>query len=101
MIMKVYNHTNCMKGFNSGWTGTMNKRPSLYVILEGFLNKESWSQQIMREDSLAVGGNSTTLNSSRHKAVAQKRLDLKALCEDFHNMLPATYLDSLVKFFGD
>ncbi len=79
----------------------MNKWPSLYVILEGFLNKESWSQQIMREDSLAVGGNSTTLNSSRHKAAVQKRLDLKALCEDFYNMLPATYLDSLVKFFGD
>jgi hypothetical protein len=55
----------------------------------------------MREDCLAVGGHSTTLNSSRHKAAVQKRLDLKAQCEDFHNMLPATYLDSLVKFFGD
>jgi hypothetical protein len=90
-----------MSGFNSGWTGTMNKRPSLFVILEGFLNKESWSQQILREDSVAVGGNSISLNTSRHKASVQKRLDLKALCEDYYTMQPATYLDSLVKFFND
>ncbi len=37
--------------------GSMNKRVSLFVVLEGFLNKESWSQQILREDSMAVGGN--------------------------------------------
>jgi hypothetical protein len=79
----------------------MNKRPSLYVVLEGFLNKESWAEQILREDVVAVGGNSTELNSSRHKANAQRRTDLKALCENFHAMMPATYMDSLVSLFND
>jgi hypothetical protein len=50
---------------------------------------------------VAVGGNSLSFNTSRHKASVQKRLDLKALCEDYHTMQPATYLDSLVKFFSD
>jgi hypothetical protein len=79
----------------------MNKRPSLYVVLEGFLNKESWAQQVQREDAVAVGGNRTVLNSSRHKASVQRRMDLKALCENFHTMMPATYMDSLVSFLSD
>jgi hypothetical protein len=79
----------------------MNKRPSLYVLLEGFLNKESWAQQILREDAVAVGGNITVLNSSRHKASVQRRMDLKASCENFHTMMPATYMDSLVNFLSD
>ncbi len=38
---------NCCEGINSSWMGSMNKRASLFVVLEGFLNKESWSQQIL------------------------------------------------------
>ncbi len=53
-------------GFNSGWSGTMNRRSSLYMVLEGFLNNESWAEQILREDVVAVGSNSTELNSSWH-----------------------------------
>jgi hypothetical protein len=64
----------------------MNKRPLLYVVLEGFLNKESWAQQILREDAVAVGGNNTVLNSSRHKASVQRRIDLKALCENVYQL---------------
>jgi hypothetical protein len=79
----------------------MNKWPSLYVVLEGFLNKESWAEQNIRESTLAVGGPNTDLNSSRNKAAYQRRLDLKALCEDFHNMQASTYMDSIVKFFND
>jgi hypothetical protein len=48
---------NTCDGFNSSWVGTMNKRASLFVVLEGFLNKESWSQEILREYSMVVGSN--------------------------------------------
>jgi hypothetical protein len=90
---------NSCEGFNSSWTGSMNKRDSLFVVLEGFLNKESWSQQILREDSMAVGGNKMEGNTSRALASVQRRLDLQALVQDFDTMMPRTYLDSIVKFF--
>jgi hypothetical protein len=70
------------------------------VVLEGFLNKENWVEQMLREDVVAVGGNSTVLNSTWHKAFVQRRMDPKALCESFHTMMPATFMDSLVTFFS-
>ncbi len=90
---------NSCEGFNSSWTGTMNKRASLFVVLEGFLNKESRSQQILREDSMAVGGNKIEGNTSRALASVQRRLDLQALVKDFDTMMPITYLNSIMKFF--
>jgi hypothetical protein len=84
---------NSCEGFNSSWTGSMNKRASLFVVLEG------WSQQILREDSMAVGGNKMEGNTSRALASVQRRLDLQALVQDFDTMMPRTYLDSTVKFF--
>ncbi len=79
----------------------MNKRPSLYVVLEAFLNRESWAEQSLREASLATGGSCMDSNTSRSLAALQRRQDLKALCEDFYNMQPATYMDSIVKFFNE
>jgi hypothetical protein len=61
----------------------MNKRPSLYLVLEGFLNRESWAEQSLREASLATGGSSVDNNTSRSMTAHQRRQDLKALCEDF------------------
>jgi hypothetical protein len=92
---------NCCEGFNHGWTTTMNKRPSLFLVLEGFLNKESWSQQILREDSLAVGGNNIDANKSRKLAAVNRRQDLQALVRDYHKMMPHIFLDSIVKFFSN
>jgi hypothetical protein len=79
----------------------MNKRPSLFVVPEGFLNKESWLHTVLLEDSMAVGGNRTDLNKSRALSSVQRRLDLQALVQDFDNMMPATYLDSIIKFFAN
>jgi hypothetical protein len=69
----------------------MNKRPSLIVVLEGFLNKKSWSHTVLLEDSMAMGGNRTDLNKSRALSSVQRRLDLQALVQDFDNMIPAKY----------
>ncbi len=79
----------------------MNKRPSLFVVLEGFLNMESWSHTVLLEDSMAVGGNRTDLNKSRELSSVQRRLDLQALVQGFDSMMPATFLDSIVKFFAN
>jgi hypothetical protein len=92
---------NTCEGFNSGWTGTMNKRLSLFVVLEGFLNKKSWSHTVLLEDSMAVGGNRTDLNKSRALSSVQRRLDLQALVQDIDSMMSATFLDSIVKFFAN
>jgi hypothetical protein len=39
--------------------------------------------------------------TSRSWAALQRRQDLKALCEDFYNMQPSTYMDTIVKFFNE
>jgi hypothetical protein len=89
------------EGFNSGWTVTMNKRLSLFFVLEGFLNKESWSHQILLEDSTAMGANYIDLNKSRALSSVQRRLDLQGLVQDLDTMMPGTFLDSIIKFFAN
>ncbi len=42
--------------------GTMKKRGPLFNVLEGFLNKESRSRQILSQDSMAVGPNKIELD---------------------------------------
>ncbi len=79
----------------------MDIRPSLYVVLEGFLNRESWAEQSLREASLATGGSCVDSITSRSLAALHRRQDLKALCEDFYNMQHSTYMDSIVKFFNE
>ncbi len=49
---------------------------------------------------MAVGGNRTDLNKSHALSSVQRRLDLQALVQDFDSMVPATFLDSIVKFFA-
>jgi hypothetical protein len=78
----------------------MKKRTFLYVVLEGFLNRESWAEQSLREASLAAGGSSVDNNTSRNIAAHQRRQDLKALCKDFYNKA-STYMASIVKVFNE
>jgi hypothetical protein len=68
----------------------MNKKASLFNVLEGFLNKESWPQQILCEDSMEVAGNKMEANKRRSLAI-QTRLDLMALVRDFDSMMPSTW----------
>jgi hypothetical protein len=51
----------------------MNKCPSLYVVLEGFLNRKSWAEQSLREASLASGGSSVDNNTNRSMAAHQRK----------------------------
>jgi hypothetical protein len=90
---------NRVEGFNSGWTASLSRQPSLYTVLEGFLQKEAWAETILREDAVAVGGNAMNDNRSRRLQAVQRRQDLKALCEAFHTMPLAIYMDSMIKFF--
>jgi hypothetical protein len=89
---------NRVEGFNSSWTASLSKQPSLCTALEGFLQKEAWAETILREDAVAVGGNAMNDNSRRLQAV-QRRQDLKTLCEAFHTMPLAIYTDSQIKLF--
>jgi hypothetical protein len=82
---------NTCEGYNSGWANTMNKKASLFNVLEGFLNKESWSQQILCEDSMEVAGNKMEANKRRSLEAIHMRLDLMALVRDFDSMMPSTW----------
>jgi hypothetical protein len=90
---------NRVEGFNSGWTASMSRQPTLYMVLEGFLQKEAWAETVLREDAVAVGGNAMLDNRSRRLHAVQRRQDLKALCEAFNTMPLPIYMDSLIKFF--
>jgi hypothetical protein len=63
---------NCCEGFNHDCIMTINRRSPLYLVLEGFLKREYRSQQILCQNSVAVGGNSIDANK-RHKLVAINR----------------------------
>jgi hypothetical protein len=51
----------------------MKKRPSLYGVLEGFLNRECWAEQSLRDASLASGGSSVDNNTNRSMAAHQRK----------------------------
>jgi hypothetical protein len=57
-----------------------------------YCTNESWSQQILLEDCMAVGANKTKLKKSRALAAVLRRLDLPALVRDFDTMMPSTLL---------
>jgi hypothetical protein len=69
----------------------------LYVVLDKFIHSESLAKKTLREESLAVGKDNQA-NHSRTLAAEQKRQDRKALCQDFENVEPSMYMDSLVCF---
>lgn len=88
---------NTCEGANSAWAASIGPQPSLYVVLDKFIHSESLAKKTLREESLAVGKDNQA-NHSRTLAAEQKRQDRKALCQDFENVEPSMYMDSLVCF---
>jgi len=68
---------NSCEGYHSGWTGSLSQRPTLYTVIEAFIQKDSWAEQILREDSVGVGGNALEATKSRSLQREQQRLDLQ------------------------
>ena len=86
--------------FNSSWTDSLTRRPSLYEVLGGFKRKEAVSELELREECLAVGVNSVTDNSSRNRRRSEQRPDLKKLCQSFEAMSARSYMDSIIPFLS-
>jgi hypothetical protein len=84
------------EGFNSSWTGSLPPRPSLYNVLDHFIQRDSWAEKTLQEESVAVGGNSLDKSTSRALHRQQRRLDLQAICKDFAAMPPTYYMERLV-----
>ncbi len=83
------------------YVNTMNHEQEGLIILEGFLNKASWSHQILWEDSIAAGANETDQSKRRAQVSVQRKPDLQALVREFDTMMTSTFLDSIVKFFAN
>ena len=79
-------YNNVVESFNSYWTDSLTRRPSLYEVLGGFKRKEAVSELELREECLAVGVNSVTDNSSRNRRRSEQRADLKKLCQSLEAM---------------
>lgn len=90
---------NRCEGFNSGWSRGLTNNPTLYHVLEGFIQQDSWAEKTLREDNMAMGGNAQGVNKNRHLKAVQTRLDLKALCLSWGKMSIKEYMDSLIRFF--
>ena len=46
---------NVVEKFNVTWTDTLERRPSIYNVLDSFRRKDSVAKQDLREECLAVG----------------------------------------------
>ena len=91
---------NVVESFNSSWTDSLMRRPSLYEVLGGFQRKEAVSELELREECLAVGVNSVTDNSSWNRRRSEQRADLKKLCQSFEAMSARSYMDSIIPFLS-
>jgi hypothetical protein len=88
-IKKINN--NCEgKGYNLAL-------PSLWV-LEGFLN---WEWESCAEQSIWKSVGWFWCGPKFQQKQATQQRDIKALCEDFYNMQPASFMASIVKLFND
>jgi hypothetical protein len=87
---------NFSESFNSVWTGILSRRPTLYTILEHIIQKDSWAEQVLREEAVAVGGNALEAAKSRSKQQEQRHLDLQVICVDVDNTTPTQYMERLV-----
>ena len=89
---------NAVESFNATWTDGMERRPSLYSVLDGFLRKEGLIEMELREECLDVGVNAIDKNKSRNQRNLNRRKDLKALCSNFSQMPIEMYMQSIVAF---
>ena len=86
---------NSVEGFNSSWCAGLPAHPSLFTVLQHFGERDSWSEQTVKEAYLATGGSSTR-NKSRDAIRDKRNKDLRSLCENFENMTPVGYLNAVV-----
>jgi hypothetical protein len=86
---------NSCEGFNSSWALSLPSHPSLFTILEHFVERDSWSEQIIREDGLAVGG-MRQHNRGRMAEQQKRKEDLRAICLNFGFMTPTSYMNTIV-----
>jgi MULE transposase domain len=92
---------NSSESFNSTWTSSLGRRPTLYTILEHFAQKDSWAEQILREDAVGVGGNALEASKNRSLQRVQRQLDLQAICRDVDNTSPDQYINRLIGVLRD
>ncbi len=76
----------------------MSRQPSLYTVLEGFLQKEIGTKTTIDEDVVAVGSTNMHHNRSLHQLAIQRKEDLKALCTSFHSLQLPDYMEQLINF---
>ena len=86
---------NFSESFNHSWTASLERRPSLFTIIQGFQRKVSRAEIIMREESLAVGVQGEK-SKSRTKHMEQKRLDLQTFVSNFDSHMLKDYMSSIV-----
>ena len=48
---------NISESFNNTWTGSLERRASLYNVIDAFKKRDSWSEVTYRENCLAVNVN--------------------------------------------
>jgi hypothetical protein len=92
---------NISESYNSSWTSSLSRRPTLYTILEHFALKDSWAEKILQEDCVAVGGNALENSKTRSLQRVQRALDLQAVCQDVENVTPAEYMKRLIGVLRD
>jgi hypothetical protein len=67
--------------------------------LEAFQDKESWAAQIVKENSLAVGGSRTgsaVAVAARNKSQLDRKLNLRSLAHQYYSIPRKEYMERVI-----
>ena len=91
---------NPCESFNASWAGTMERRPSLYDVLDAIKRKEVAAQNSMREDACAVGGNNIDQQKTRVLKQNSRKADLISICKNINRMPLKLYVETIAPWIA-
>ena len=87
---------NSSEGFNSAWNQSMEKKPSVWSVVEGFRREDCMARTSLREQ--AVGGDASDRKKYRTLRREQRREEMRQLCQRFNNLPLKEYMGLMTTF---
>lgn len=93
--------TNSAEGYNNALKSSLPRNNSIWTLLKQLQKEENSNHLKLRDVALGQQNNqSTSPNSSRNLARAQRQQDLKGLVSNFANMSTKMWMASVVDFYN-
>ena len=89
---------NHLEGFNSSWAPSIPKSASVWTVIDAFQREESLARATYSE---TVRNIHNPHNAARTKAQECKMNQLHSLCENFYQIIPNDYLESIANLLSN